>query len=214
MNPASTTAAVTNLWSTPQSDGSAARSKDPARPEGGAPVHYLIVTQELTPITKLVGDPFLSCWWDAVKCHLTLWRSGVHHRNISVANLMYEVKGSRVVGALIDFDLAMTVGSATGNECTGTVPFMALDLLTKEGLAGEIEHIYAYDAESFIWVLVWICLRYDNGELRKDDRPLDKWLKVDVLEGSRAQLARCQKVFECIEAVLHGERAALAKNLF
>ncbi|KAI9460375.1 hypothetical protein HD554DRAFT_2133358 [Boletus coccyginus] len=132
-------------------------------------------------ITKLVGDRFLSCWWDTAKCHLALWKNGVHHRDISASNLMYKVEGSLVVGVLIDFDLATIVDSVTGNERTGTVPFMALDLLSKEVLAGKIEHIYAYDAESFIWVLVWICLRYDDGELRKDDRPLDEWLKVDAL---------------------------------
>ena len=106
---------------------------------------------------------------------------------------MYKVEGSRIVGVLIDFDLATRVESVTGNDCqcTGTVPFMALRLLTTEGLAGEIKHIYAYDAESFIWVLVWICLRYDDGELRKVGRPLDEWLKVDALGcgGERAQFA-------------------------
>ncbi|KAH0835806.1 hypothetical protein J3R83DRAFT_9663, partial [Lanmaoa asiatica] len=69
----------------------------------------------------------------------------------------------------------------TGNECTGTAPFVAVDLLAQEGLAGEIKHVYAHDAESFIWVLVWISLRYDDGKLRKQDRLLDQWLKVDAL---------------------------------
>ena len=68
MNSTSATTAVTNLRSTPQSDGGAAGSKEPARPEGGDRVFYPIVFPELMPITKLVGDPFLSCWWDTVKC--------------------------------------------------------------------------------------------------------------------------------------------------
>jgi len=37
-------------------------------PVDGARVLYMIIFQELMPITKLVGDPFLSCWWDTVKC--------------------------------------------------------------------------------------------------------------------------------------------------
>ena len=124
-----------------------------------------------------------------VEGHLALWRSGIHHRGVSPANLMYKVEGSRVVGVLIDFDLATRVESVTGNECTGTVPFKALNLLTEEGLAGEIKHVYAYDAESFVWVLVWICLRYDNGELRKfGRRPLDEWLKVDALRCAKEKI--------------------------
>ncbi|KAI9460373.1 hypothetical protein HD554DRAFT_2294227 [Boletus coccyginus] len=152
---------------------------------GGTRVLYVIVLQELIPITKLVADAFLNCWWDMVKCdcfralvelgltaiegHLALWKNSVHHHDISASNLMYKVEGSLVVGVLIDFDLATIVDSVTGNEHTSTVPFMALALLSKEVLAGKIEHIYTYDAESFIWVLMWICLCYDNGELHKDD---------------------------------------------
>ncbi|KAI9460388.1 hypothetical protein HD554DRAFT_2133436 [Boletus coccyginus] len=136
-------------------------------PQGGARVHHLITFQELMPITKLVGDQFLSCWWDTVKSHFVLWKNGIYHRDISVANLMYKVEGGRVAGVLVDFDLATIVDSVTGNERTGTIPFMALHLSRNRGLACEIKHFYAYDAESFIWVLVWICLCYDDGELRK-----------------------------------------------
>ena len=101
---------------------------------------------------------------------------------------MYKVEGSRVIGVLIDFDLAARAEGVTGNKRAGTAPFMALDLLTNEGLAGEIEHVYAHDAEAFIWVLVWISLRYDNGELRNFGRPLDGWLQVDALGYGKRKL--------------------------
>jgi len=42
---------------------------------------------------------------------------------------------------------------------------MALELLTAEAIQGEIEHVYQHDAESFIWVLTWVSLRYDGGNL-------------------------------------------------
>lgn len=70
------------------------------------------------------------------------------------------------------------IEGVTGNERTSTVPFMALKLLAEEG---EIKHIYAHDAESFIWFLTWICLQFENGELRKSGRRLDPWLKADAL---------------------------------
>lgn len=39
-------------------------------------------------------------------------------------------------------------------ERTGTLPFMALDLLTEKGLKGHIRHTYEHDAEAFFWVAV------------------------------------------------------------
>jgi hypothetical protein len=59
---------------------------------------------------------------------------------------------------------------------------MALNLLTPEAIAGDGEHVYRHNAESFIWVLAWICLRYDNGKLLRKNRPLDEWLTVDATE--------------------------------
>ncbi|KAG1730177.1 hypothetical protein EDB19DRAFT_1913000 [Suillus lakei] len=67
-------------------------------------------------------------------------------------------------------------------ERTGTVPFMAVDLLTLEAIQGKVEHVYAHDAESFIWVLTWVCLRYEDGNLLSQNRPLDEWLKVDAIQ--------------------------------
>jgi hypothetical protein len=69
-------------------------------------------------------------------------------------------------GVLTDFDLATLAGNSyqRGMERTGTVPFMALDLLTAEGFSGGISRLYRHDSESFAWVLLWICGRYDNGK--------------------------------------------------
>ncbi|KAH7891079.1 hypothetical protein F5I97DRAFT_1977021 [Phlebopus sp. FC_14] len=57
---------------------------------------------------------------------------------------------------------------------------MALDLLTDEALRGEIQHLYEHDAESFIWVLTWISLRYSNGQ-PIENKALDQWLIVDAV---------------------------------
>ena len=121
------------------------------------------------------------------KGHLALWKNGVYHRDISASNLMYKDRAGGCVGVLNDFDLATVAPDSMGNECTGTLPFMALELLSKKGQEGEIKHLYAHDAESFVWVLTWVCLRYEAGVLRKS-RPLDAWLNVDAL-GCRVEKA-------------------------
>ena len=114
----------------------------------------------------------------AVKGHLALWKNGVHHRDVSASNLMYQDGAENPVGILNDSDLAAITQGSRRKERTGTVPFMAISLLA-EGQAGQIKHIYAYDAESFVWVLIWVCACYDQGVLRRNP-PLNAWLKVDA----------------------------------
>ncbi|KAF8119507.1 hypothetical protein EV363DRAFT_1145673, partial [Boletus edulis] len=127
----------------------------------GARVLYTIIFRKLRPITELSGRDFLHAWWETVKCHLALWKKQVYHRDISPSNLMYQGK---ILGVLNDFDLASIQETATGTERTGTVPFMALALLREEALQGNVRHACQHDAESFIWVLIWISLRYDDGK--------------------------------------------------
>jgi hypothetical protein len=60
------------------------------------------------------------------------------------------------VGILNDFDLATWVGhSTTNSDRTGTLPFMAIDLLDGE-LEDRIPQLYRHDLESFSWVLAYI----------------------------------------------------------
>ncbi|KAH7881947.1 hypothetical protein F5I97DRAFT_1817879 [Phlebopus sp. FC_14] len=150
-------------------------------------------------MTELVGDEFLRAWWATVGCHLVLWRNGVYHRDINPSNLLYyrDEKGN-VVGILIDFDLAST---GRAQRITGAAPFMALDLLTDKALRGaNVQHLYEHDAESFVWVLTWICLRYSDGKHLKNES-LDKWLKGD------AKTCRKEKgyLFFCSPSLLKDE---------
>jgi hypothetical protein len=57
---------------------------------------------------------------------------------------------------------------------------MAIELLTKDAIEGKVKHLYQHDAESFIWVFAWVCLRYEEGRLLRKGRPLDEWLKVGI----------------------------------
>ncbi|KAG2121601.1 hypothetical protein DEU56DRAFT_833995 [Suillus clintonianus] len=156
--------------------------------ELGHRVLFIMVFKKLFPITTLVEKEFLVAWWQVVKCHRALWRRGVHHRDVSPNNLMVYRLGNRFISVLNDFDLASIVQllssikqRSKGFERTGTVPFMALKLLTRRAILGEVEHVYQHDAESFIWVLTWICLRYQGGKLLRKNRPLDEWLTVDAM---------------------------------
>ncbi|KAG1863687.1 hypothetical protein F4604DRAFT_1493054, partial [Suillus subluteus] len=91
--------------------------------------------------------------------HHILWEGGLYHHDVSPSNLMYYwLFCSRVIGVLHKYDLSSIQDDcARGNECTGTVPFMSINLLMLSALDGEVEHVYRHDAESFIWVFTWVC---------------------------------------------------------
>jgi len=89
----------------------------------------------------------------------------------------------RKVGVLNDFDLARFAdqAGASGHDNTGTLPFMALDLLSEEGLRGEIPRRYRHEAESFAWSLICLCLATVENKKGKnftmDPHPLYKWFE-------------------------------------
>ncbi|KAG5643627.1 hypothetical protein H0H81_010053, partial [Sphagnurus paluster] len=59
-------------------------------------------------------------------------------------------------GVLNDFDLAVYRPEHVqpGGERTGTIPYMALDLLTDAYFDGKVQRRYRHDLKSFIWILV------------------------------------------------------------
>ncbi|KAG0706458.1 hypothetical protein DFH29DRAFT_1022318 [Suillus ampliporus] len=146
-------------------------------PTKGSRVLYILVFRKLRPITELDGEDFFNVWRQCILCHLALWKGGVLHRDVSPGNMMYyRTKEGVLMGVLNDYDLSSlaTAFGPQGNERTGTVPFMALDLLTPEGQQGNVKHLYRHDLESFVWVLAWVSLRYRNGVLLpRETRPLD-----------------------------------------
>ncbi|KAG8936494.1 hypothetical protein FRC03_008368, partial [Tulasnella sp. 419] len=132
-------------------------------------VLIISVFRKLRPITELEGDEFWRAFWDCVLCHGVLWKIGIRHRDISTANLMYYRYKGQVMGVLNDYDLSTLVGSdnddgPSGKDWTGTLPYMALELLEPAALAGHVEHTYHHDFEAFIWVLTWVAHRYQGGK--------------------------------------------------
>jgi len=145
----------------------------------GHRVLRVMLFRRLYPITDLTGDRFWKAFWQCFRCHYHLWHGGVEHNDISVSNLMYD-KDNEDRGILNDFDLAHLRGGPrpSGTERTGTMPFMALDLLTEDAWAGKVRRLYRHDCESFAWVLLWICCRFEDGK-EIHEAPLSKFITDD-----------------------------------
>ncbi|KAG2107426.1 uncharacterized protein F5147DRAFT_653300 [Suillus discolor] len=146
---------------------------DVPEPTKGSRVLYILVFRKLFPITQLHGKELFDVWRQCISCHLTLWKEGVYHRDVSPGNLMWYWKDDKRIGVLNDYDLFSLADEPgpRGNERTGTVPFMALDLLTKDGQQGKVKHLYRHDLESFMQGVI----------LSRRLRPLDEWATLDAI---------------------------------
>uniref|UniRef100_A0A0W0G9D7 Fungal-type protein kinase domain-containing protein n=1 Tax=Moniliophthora roreri TaxID=221103 RepID=A0A0W0G9D7_MONRR len=134
-------------------------------------VQLWMICPILEPARELAPQAFWVALWEAIRCHYILWHIGVAHGDISLSNIMYrEVTGKCILN---DYDLATLMDPGTevpdckGYECTGTKPFMALDLLKEEGVMDHTQRRYRHDLESFCWVLVWVgaCVQDGREEL-------------------------------------------------
>ncbi|KAG2035199.1 hypothetical protein BDR03DRAFT_535397 [Suillus americanus] len=160
-------------------------------PTTGSRVLYILVFRKLHPITKLNDTELFDVWRQCILCHLTLWKEGVYHRDISPGNLMWYRKNGQLIGVLNDYDLSSlaNVVGPQGNERTGTVPFMAIELLSPSAQRGEVKHLYRHDLESFMWVFAWIFLRYRQGALLpRGLRPLDEWATLGAVACGKEKL--------------------------
>ncbi|KAF9643688.1 hypothetical protein BDM02DRAFT_3272893 [Thelephora ganbajun] len=97
-------------------------------------------------------------------------------------------KTGDAVGIINDFDLATWVDhSTTNNDRTGTIPFMAIDLLDG-GLDSRVPRLYRHDVESFVWVLAFITvasIEYKDGTIKISPLPgVDAWFE-DKLQSHR-----------------------------
>ncbi|KAF9498467.1 hypothetical protein BDN71DRAFT_1443306 [Pleurotus eryngii] len=180
--------------------------------ERGGRVLRAILFPELVSVTSLKDSRDV---WRALKecfhCHYGLYSRGLQHHDVSINNIMYDAQKGR--GVLNDWDLAHSTKrqGSLGRERTGTMPFMALDLLTAPGWMGQVERLYRHDCESFAWVMVWICGRYDSGQeiLQPPfqgwikDRPEDcRGAKSNILTGAWRQVVPTPSFAACWTASL------------
>ncbi|KAG5638576.1 hypothetical protein H0H81_011796 [Sphagnurus paluster] len=127
-------------------------------------------------------EAFQDVFVDCVECHHHAYTtSRTLHRDLSENNLMFKkCDDGDVKGILNDWDMASKVDetdqveSSTAQHCTGTLPFMARDLLVD---GNPPPHLYRHDLESFFYILVWAALRYDfkSGTRLPTPECIQKW---------------------------------------
>ena len=103
---------------------------------------------------------------------------------------MYDYLNGNPVGVVNDFDLATWVGhSTTNNDQTGTIPFMAIDLLNG-GLEEGIPRLYRHDLESFSWILAFVSaslIGFDGSKIKICLVPgVDAWFRDEDARDRRA----------------------------
>jgi len=110
--------------------------------------------------------------------HAFLWKHRVEHGDPSLGNMMYDPDLN--CGVLTDFDLSLLQWECRviGTDRTGTVPFMATDLLTEAYWRGFIKRFYRHELEAFIWVLPFTFLLYQDG-MRLPNAYVDPWRTSD-----------------------------------
>ncbi|KAF5330662.1 hypothetical protein D9619_005366 [Psilocybe cf. subviscida] len=140
-----------------------------------------LVVNELQPLTTVTGDPFVKAWLDVVTCHAFLWKHGVEHGDPSLPNVMYDpIKGC---GVLSDFDLSTMawLERVPGDDRTGTIPFMALDLLSNSYWMGYRERCHHHELEAFIWILSVVFLAYRNRKRDPKNILTNDWFTSDYI---------------------------------
>ncbi|KAI3604003.1 other 1 protein kinase [Moniliophthora roreri] len=119
------------------------------------------------PITSRTKDmpTFFIDYRKIMLARAILWLLGVEHGDISEANLRFCTETSWP--KLCDWDLSHFTGEPrpAGFSNTGTLIFMANDLLTRQGREGAVTRVYRHDVESLFLVLIWILARFRDGKL-------------------------------------------------
>ena len=162
----------------------------------------LSVSEKLIPLTFLAGAEFIKAWLEVVKCthiyplfpwlmkiifhckvHALLCDHDIEYDDSpSLCNIM--CNGNMKSGVLIDYDFWSSLRHPwvpqAGTNRTGTIPFMAVELLTDKYWNGSIERLYRHDLEAFIWILPFVFLRYQNGKSQRGTL-VDQWMTSNYI---------------------------------
>ncbi|KAK2462244.1 hypothetical protein APHAL10511_005740 [Amanita phalloides] len=101
--------------------------------------------------------------------------------------------GMASVVTMVTNDPSLAADVEALNNRTGTVPFMALDLLVEDGPVPR--HLYRHDLESFLWILIWAAVHYDipnKKNLSTSEQEIDPELKIWD-EGTREDVWSCKR---------------------
>ncbi|KAJ3495577.1 hypothetical protein NLJ89_g10605 [Agrocybe chaxingu] len=158
-------------------------------------------------------EEFKRIFLDCLECHYHTYTTGrVLHRDISENNLMFadpkEVAAPTGVtdwpssrwGILNDFDLGSEVDadgkvqSSNANHRTGTLPYMATDLLRLPQAIDALlkverpKHYYRHDLESFFYILIFASTRY-TFDPQKPCKPTPSCL-ADWQDSNKAEVSK------------------------
>ncbi|KAG8872738.1 hypothetical protein FRB98_009439, partial [Tulasnella sp. 332] len=123
--------------------------------------------EKLSSIADLSGIELMFAIWCYLLTIEFLDYANIRHRDISPGNLGWIRKGRCLYPKIMDFDLAAHVlreegELAASKHWTGTLPYMAVDLLRYPGCG----HPLRFDAESIIWCATWLscCAKKNYAE--------------------------------------------------
>ncbi len=97
---------------------------------------------------------------------------------------------TRRCGVLTDFDSTVfaLLKRIPGTHRTGTIPFMALELLEDEYCKDNITCRYHHELEAFVWMLPIVFLAYDNGKFDRKAPFVIDWMASDYSTCHRKKL--------------------------
>ncbi|THH04002.1 hypothetical protein EW145_g5837 [Phellinidium pouzarii] len=132
---------------------------------------------------------------DIIKTIEELTERKVLHRDISINNVVLALSNpkdpkSRRRGSIIDFDLALDLNSMSGDVAkgrrTGTLPFMALQMMVSENY-NNVPHAYYHDLESVLYVLCWLCTAQEgpnstprSRDFRFEESEIARWAGIGI----------------------------------
>jgi hypothetical protein len=104
-------------------------------------------------------------------------------RDLSLQNFKCYKAIDKWKAILLDYDLSSILKDgqrecgATSKHRTGTTPFMARELLDSPPEGVTVEHVYAHELESWLYILLHVQLGYTNRAPKGN--PLKGWWVLD-----------------------------------
>ncbi|KAK0200837.1 hypothetical protein DFS33DRAFT_1507565 [Desarmillaria ectypa] len=124
----------------------------------------IAVQERLYPLDELqTPEEYAQVFFDILQIHKWLYdHPGIIHRDISTGNIMWRrTVDNHLRGVLNDFDLSSFRDDTTSLvQRTGTLPYMAYELLVDNENGYPPKHLYRHDVESIFYVTLLLCCRY------------------------------------------------------
>ena len=138
--------------------------------------------------------------------HDLRYKAKVLHRDVSINNIMYDIRDGAYYFVLIDFDMAIVVEDHVGRSTyqtsskhrTGTLPFMAYELIEDAAKGANLpdwkplRHLLRHDYESLFYVSFWSVTAIPSPKKQTQRDVLAEFTKALEQGGPRA-LARAKR---------------------